>query len=249
MGATSDFNLVQRVTVEVKSVTPNGTLWLNSPMNYASPSISDHTLGGSGMLAIFCDLAKIDQADFRPWLMEDMFQARINIGFNACASFDRLSGDGSPYVTLYEMPSLGHLYGEPYQALRRVRNGRDAEYHRKFLVPERYTLSWTGPQLGLKINDRENGFAPYIYIDRFSLSANDIQAFNMWFIGTYLPALAQMPGVLEVRRYLAMEGSPTHFVLHELAHTEVVKSKEWESVRTESIRGTSALYGRVIDAS
>ncbi|MFC1665120.1 hypothetical protein ACFL17_05825, partial [Pseudomonadota bacterium] len=156
---------------------------------------------------------------------------------------------GSPYVTLYEMPSLGHLYGGPYQALRRVRNPRDADYHQKFRNPERYTLSWTGPELGSENRGRENGFAPYVHIDRFKLPEREVQTFNMWFVGNYLPSLAKIPEVIRTRRYLAMEGSPIHFVLHEFSHSTVVKGAEWKSLRTEFSGGTSGLYRRVIHAN
>jgi len=214
-------------------------------MTSAAPRKNDIPLGGSGMLAIFCDLAPEDQADFRPWLSEDMFPARIDIGFNACASFDRVSGSGPEFVTLYEMPSLGHLYGEPYQALRRVRNPRDAAYHQKFRNPARYTLSWTGPEL----SSNSTGFSPFIFIDRFDLADRDIQDFNMWFTGSYLPALGKLTGVHRVRRYLAMEGAPQHFVLHEFEDAADADIEEMADLRSRFENSISALYKQIVSAS
>ena len=207
-------------------------------------TLSDSPQTGSGMLAVFCDLALEDQADFRPWLTEDMFPARVKIGFNVCASFDRISGMGPEFVTLYEMPSLGHLYGEPYQALRRVRKPRDAAYHEKFQNPERYTLSWSGPEL----SEKSAEFAPYIYVDRFDLVDSAAQDFNIWFVGTYLPALAKLPSISRVRRYLSMEGTPKHFVLHEVSDKAVLDSADWQSARVEIAEATSALYKCIIQA-
>ena len=215
-------------------------LWLTRAMK----KLNDNPQGGSGMLAVFCDLAKEDQADFRPWLSEDMFPARVEIGFNACASFDRVQGDGPEFATLYEMPSLGHLYGEPYQGLRRVRNPRDAAYHEKFQNPARYTLSWSGPEL----SEIPEGFAPYIYADRFELAEDAAQDFTMWFVASYLPALADLDGVKRVRRYLAMEGTPKHFVLHEFADEAVSESADWQNARTNMTEATSALYKRIVQA-
>lgn len=196
------------------------------------------------MLAVFCDLAVEDQADFRPWLTEDMFPARIAIGFNACASFDRVQGDGPEFVTLYEMPSLGHLYGEPYQGLRRVRGPRDAAYHEKFQNPERYTLSWTGPE----ISENKSSFTPYIFVDRFNISEGDTQAFNIWFVSVYLPALIEVAGVVRVRRYLSMEGTPKHFVLHEFSDAAVLETAGWQKVRSEMKDATSALFERIVQS-
>lgn len=198
------------------------------------------------MLAIFCDLAEEDQADFRPWLTEDMFPARIQIGFNACASFDKVNGDGPSFVTLYEMPNLGHLYGAPYQALRRERKPRDTAYHKKFQNLERYTLSWTGPELSPETNDSINGFSSYIHIDRINLPEGEIEKFNIWFIDTYLPSLAEIQGLLRTRRYLAMEGVSPHFVLHEFSDASVVESSEWLRIRNYFHRGKTSFYKRVI---
>jgi hypothetical protein len=207
--------------------------------------LNDLPLGGSGLLAIFCDLKDEDQTDFRPWLSEDMFPARVEIGFNACASFDRISGAGPEFVTLYEMPSLGHLYGEPYQALRRVRKPRDAAYHDKFQNPERYTLSWSGPEL----SENTGGFAPYIYVDRFDLADSAAQDFNIWFVGTYLPVLSKLPSISRVRRYISMEGTPKHFVLHEFADEAILDSADWQSARSEMNEATSALYKSIVQAT
>ena len=206
--------------------------------------LNDTARSGTGLLAIYCDLAPKDQADFRPWLVEDMFPARMKIGFNGCASFDRLSGTGPEFVTMYEMPSLGHLYGEPYQALRRVRNPRDAAYHEKFQNPERYTLSWAGPEL----SSDTSGFTPYVAVDRFELAVDKAQSFNIWFVCTYLRALAKLSGVVRVRRYLSMEGTPSHFVLHEISNASVVESSAWSELRGEFRENTSGLYQRVVEA-
>jgi hypothetical protein len=204
--------------------------------------LTDLPRGGSGMLAVFCDLAEKDQLDFRPWLSEDMFPARVDIGFTACASFDRVSGDGPEFVTLYEMPSLGHLYGEPYQALRRVRNPRDAAYHEKFQNPERHTYSWTGPELSLDAD----GFAPYLYVDRFDIENENTQAFNIWFVGRYLPALSALEGLVRVRRYLSMEGAPKHCVLYEFSERNVAERQEWQNARRKISNAISALYVNVV---
>ena len=173
--------------------------------------LQDTALGGTGLLAIFCDLDAADQADFRPWLIEDMFPPRLEIGFTNCASYDRVTGDGQDFLTLYEMPSLGHLYGEPYQALRRNRKPRDAAYHEKFRNPDRYTLAWLGPEFSVG----GGPLAPFLQIDRFDLDVSRVQDFNIWFLGEYLPSLAGASGLTRVRRYLAMEGSPSQVILHE----------------------------------
>ena len=108
--------------------------------------VSDMPNNGSAMLAIFCDLSPEDQSQFRPWLLEDMFPARLKIGFRNCASFDLVKGEGPEFVTLYETPSLGHLYDVPYRALRELRTPRDAAYHKNFKTQSAIHLLGQGLQ-------------------------------------------------------------------------------------------------------
>lgn len=207
--------------------------------------LHDSPQGGSGLLAIFCDLDAPDRADFRPWLAEDMFPARKAIGFNACASYDRITGDGQQFLTLYEMPSLGHLYGEPYQALRRSRGPRDAAYHEKFRNPDRYTLARSGPELAGSGGDCQ-ALAPFIQIERFDLHACDIQTFNIWFVTAYPPMLAQQSDAVRVRRYLSMEGGVSHVVLHEATDATPLEDDGVGDLGVLPTQHQSGRYRRVI---
>jgi len=221
-------------------------------LNHDAPS------RGTGVLAMFVDLAAEPLAEFRPWLADDMFAARLEIGFHACASYDLIGAenvDNSPaqrHLTTYEMNSLGDLYGAPYQALRRVRDPRDAHFHQQFQNPDRYTLSWTGPE----ISGGDPGFAPFLHVDRFDLSADQAQSFNIWFVTDYLPRCLNVSGLVRLRRFIAMEGEPAHFVMHEFNDdtfiddplwAEARGANQWQNVIAKP--GGSASYQRIIDAA
>jgi hypothetical protein len=207
---------------------------------------------GTGILAMFVDLEPGPLAEFRLWLAEDMFAARLDIGFHACASYDLIGeSSGQKHLTTYEMNSLGDLYGEPYQGLRRVRDPRDAYFHEQFQNPDRYTLAWTGPE----ISGGESGFAPFMHVDRFDLTADSAQAFNIWFVTEYLHKCQNIPGLVRLRRFLAMEGAPAHFVMHEFSNADFIDDPTWAAARNadqwEKVNlhpGGSASYRRVIDA-
>lgn len=220
-----------------------------------SATLSATPRSGTGMLAVFTDLAKQDQAAFRPWLVEEMFAARMAIGFHAAGSFDLVAGDGPEFVTLYDAPSLGDLYGEPYQGLRRVRSPMDAAYHKKFRNPDRFTLGWTGAEISQA--GTGSRFMSDLFIDRFDLVDTTAQAFNIWFACDYLPSLAQLPGIARVRRYLTQEGSRAHFILHEFSDATVGgsaarESAEWAALRqkfeTDTAQRSSGQYRRVVHA-
>ncbi|MFT7475309.1 MAG: hypothetical protein ACI81L_002247, partial [Verrucomicrobiales bacterium] len=186
--------------------------------------IRSSSAAGTGLLAIFVDLDVDDRPGFRPFLAEDMFPPRRNIGLGPMASYDILEGEGQQFLTLYVAPSLGDLYGTPYQGLRYQRGERDALYHQKFRNQARFVAAWTGPEIS---PIEPELFSSHLLVDRIELSVDATQPFNMWFAGEYLPALAEVAGVTSVRRYLAVEGVPTHLVLYEVADPSVTHDAAW----------------------
>ena len=216
---------------------------------------------GSGLLAVFCDLAPEHLDEFRPWLAEDMFPPRMAIGFGPAASFD-LAPELSPgpqagactpqsHVTLYVTPGLSDLYGAPYQGLRVERAPRDAAYHNQRMQNQaRYVASRLGG-----IESGEPAFAPFILIDRFDLAPDGIQAFNIWFETAYLPTCAGLPGLMRVSRYLAMEGDCRHLLVHEFASGEGLADPRFGEMRNAGqwdhcrfAPGAPATYRKVIEA-
>lgn len=221
------------------------------------------------MLAVFCDLDVQWHREFREWLRDDMMPARMRIGFAAAASYDLISGAAAdcaspePFVTLYETASIGDLYGAPYQGLRANRDPRDIDFHARFIRPARYTLSWVGPELvyGSSPPPASTGagsgarFAPVAVFDRFELPESAVQDFNLWYMTQHLPNLAAIPGLARVRRYLAMEGSPRHVVVHELDSHEELDSPPWLASRAammdhmgKASRHVAGAYSRVVVA-
>ncbi len=222
-------------------------------MDQDSTASSDQ---GRGMLAIFCDLEEKWRDEFRSWLAEDMFPARLAVGFPCCASYDAVPDMGGgthvgvpEFLSLYEAPALADLYGEPYQALRRNRDLRDASFHERMMGMERYSLVHTGNDAG------GGGFAPFVFVDRFDLRPEDVQAFNVWFVTEYLPWCAKLSGLIRVRRYLAMEGAPRHFILHEFEDSSFHEDAVWKALRNAKewglagmTYGSPGFYGRAVQA-
>ena len=216
--------------------------------------ISDIATQGTGMLAMFVNLDPRWVDDFRIWLKEDMFTARMDIGFRACASYDLLSETDDKslnpaFLTVYETASLGVLYSEPYQALRRNRDTKDAAFHQRFLDAERYILSWVGQELSAGTP----GFLPFVYVDRFDLTTKNVQKFNQWFIDEYLPGCEGIESLVRLRRYTTIEGNRKVFVFHEFDDISAINDKAWNKLRGNKVwknvasdPGRSAAYRRVI---
>ena len=168
--------------------------------------LTNKPANGSGLLAIFCDLDPKDQKEFHPWLLNEMFPARLKIGFNSCASFKKISGDGQKFLTLYEVDDIISLYDRPYQKLRENRSPLDTKFHESFMNPSRYILTLIPPL----IEKDHSGFLDYVKITRENIARTDIQKYHSNFI-TEINNL----DLLLLRRYITVEGEHDNFTIIE----------------------------------
>ena len=168
--------------------------------------LTNKPANGSGLLAIFCDLDPKDQKEFHPWLVNEMFPARLKIGFYSCASFEKISGDGQKFLTLYEVDNIVSLYDKPYQKLRENRSPLDTKFHERFINPSRYTLTLIPPS----IEKDHSGFLDYVKITRETITGADVQKYHSNFI-----AKINNLDLLPLRRYITIEGEHDNFTIIE----------------------------------
>ncbi len=168
--------------------------------------LTNKPANGSGLLAIFCDLDPKDQKEFHPWLLNEMFPARLKIGFNSCASFEKLSGDGQKFLTLYEVDDIISLYDRPYQKLRENRSPLDTKFHESFINPSRYILTLIPPLL----EKDHSGFLDYVKITRETITGANVQKYHSNFI-----AKINNLNLLPLRRYITVEGEHDNFTIIE----------------------------------
>ena len=193
--------------------------------------LTNKPINGSGLLAIFCNLNKEDQNEFHPWLLNEMFPARLKIGFNSCASFEKIDGDGQKFVTLYEVDNIVYLYDKPYQKLRENRSPLDAKFHKSFLNPSRYTLQLIPPS----IEKDKKGFLNYIKISRQNINSFDIQKYYSNFISNI-----HDQNTLPIRRYINVEGEHNNFT--------IIESDEIDKLNEHQVDNDLSSYDNKINA-
>ena len=199
--------------------------------------LTNKPVNGSGLLAIFCDLDPKDQKEFHPWLVNEMFPARLKIGFNSCASFEKISGDGQKFLTLYEVDSIVSLYDRPYQNLRENRSPLDTKFHKSFINPSRYILTLIPPS----IEKDHSGFLDYIKITRETITGTDVQKYHSNFI-TKINNLNQLP----LRRYITIEGEHHNFTIIEAKEINKIIDQDIDNKISFTNNQIDALYSRVI---
>ena len=199
--------------------------------------LTNKPANGSGLLAIFCDLDPKDQKEFHPWLLNEMFPARLKIGFNSCASFEKLSGDGQKFLTLYEVDDIISLYDRPYQKLRENRSPLDTKFHESFMNPSRYILTLIPPL----IEKDHSGFLDYVKITRENITGADVQKYHSNFI-TNINNL----GLLPLRRYITVEGEHDNFTIIEADEINKIIDLDINNKISSSNNQIDALYKREI---
>ena len=199
--------------------------------------LTDKPANGSGLLAIFCDLDPKDQKEFHPWLLNEMFPARLKIGFNSCASFEKISGEGQKFLTLYEVDDIISLYDRPYQKLRENRSPLDTKFHESFINPSRYTLTLIPPLL----EKDHSGFLDYVKITRETITGADIQKYHSNFI-----AKINNLNLLPLRRYITVEGEHDNFTIIEAEEINKIIDLDIDNKISFSNNQIDALYKRKI---
>ena len=199
--------------------------------------LTNKPANGSGLLAIFCDLDPKDQKEFHPWLLNEMFPARLKIGFNSCASFKKISGDGQKFLTLYEVDNIVPLYDRPYQKLRENRSPLDTKFHESFMNPSRYILTLIPPL----IEKDHSGFLDYVKITRENIARTDIQKYHSNFI-TKINNLDLLP----LRRYITVEGEHDNFTIFEVEEINKIIDLDIDNKISSSNNKIDALYKREI---
>ncbi len=199
--------------------------------------LTNKPANGSGLLAIFCDLDPKDQKEFYPWLVNEMFPARLKIGFNSCASFEKISGDGQKFLTLYEVDDIVSLYGRPYQKLRENRSPLDTKFHESFINPSRYILTLIPPS----IEKDHSGFLDYVKITRETITGANVQKYHSNFI-TKINNLNLLP----LRRYITVEGEHHNFTIIEAKEINKIIDQDIGDKISSSKSQIDALYKREI---
>ena len=199
--------------------------------------LTNKPANGSGLLAIFCDLDPKDQKEFHPWLLNEMFPARLKIGFNSCASFEKISGDGQKFLTLYEVDNIVSLYDRPYQKLRENRSPLDTKFHKSFINPSRYILTLIAPL----IEKDHSGFLDYVKITRETITGANVQNYHSNFI-TKINNLNLLP----LRRYITVEGEHDNFTIIEAEEINKIIDLDIDNKISSSNNQIDALYKREI---
>jgi antibiotic biosynthesis monooxygenase (ABM) superfamily enzyme len=184
------------------------------------------TGSGTGLLAIWTDIAPESEAEFNEWYDNEHIAQLLGVpGF--------LSGrrnqavDGKPkYIAIYELADEDVLKGD---AFRQVREN-PTTWTKKMVAQFRNTQRGVFKQI-FSHGNRPAKDSEFALTVRLNTPADHENDFNEWYNGDHVPALVGVPGVYCARRYIALEGDPKYLAVYEMRDGEIPKTPEWERAR------------------
>ncbi len=187
-----------------------------------------------GLLAGSVDFTNAAEDEFHDWLDTEHIPEREHLP--GVLKVVRWLGVENPKtsIVLYDLESLDVLKTPEYLAVsfnhftpwsRRMLFGNKTKRITRFACEQ----IWPGDHMA---PDEAGGLAVFA----MNVSAEHEDGFNSWTDGEHIPAIAAVPGVLCVRRYMSHAGDGEKFVTHKyvtLIHMEspeVAQSSAWRNV-------------------
>lgn len=177
----------------------------------------------SSAMIVVMDYSPVPRDEFDDWLDLEHIPQRLALpGFTGTERW--LAADGSPTsVVVYELESLAVLASEPYKG---VTGPNLTPWSRRIIgrcSRRRYEADLTMRLVKPGV-ERANG----LLVVAMNVEAAAEEEFGRWYEEEHLPALFELPGVLDARRYRAVVGEQRHIAMYHLADPDVQASAAWK---------------------
>jgi hypothetical protein len=188
---------------------------------------------GTGLLMAWTDVDPAHEDEFNRWYdTEQIGRLTAVPGFLSGARYRALRG-GPKYLAMYELEDHSVLRSAAYiDAVRSQPPTRRATVlpgttGRNFLLNGYRQIfpARTHPA------DDPIELPRYLQMGRISIMASMEEEFNDWYNSCYIPGYLKVPGVIQARRFVAIEAEPKYLTVYEFENPSVPDSKEWMVAR------------------
>ena len=173
------------------------------------------------------DVEPASEAALNDWYDQRHVPQRAAVpGFLTARRWEALEG-GPKYLALYDLAGLEVLQTPEYKALSQppLRTEADAEMAKTFKNPVRVVMSQVA-QAG-SADAPAPGAIKGLLVVSLQPEAGYEDEFNDWYTMEHIVYGARVPGLLRVRRFKAVEGTPAYLALWELADPNIPNTQPW----------------------
>ena len=188
---------------------------------------------GTGLLMVWTDIDPEFETDFSSWYDGEHLPRMLQIsGFSSAGRYEAVKG-GPKYLAIYELEdhnvlrSSAYLDSQKYQPSAARQKSGTSRIGRNFL---RNAYRQIFPVHTNPIEQTVE-MAPVLQMGRIDVSNAVEEEFNDWYNTVYIPGYLTVPGCINARRYVAVEGQPKYLTLYEFENTGVPESEAWNRVR------------------
>ncbi len=188
---------------------------------------------GTGLLMVWTDIDPEFETEFNRWYDEEHLPRMLQIsGFLNAGRYEAVKG-APKYLAIYELEdhnvlcSSAYLNSQKYQPSAARQKSGTSRIGRNFL---RNAYRQIFPVHTNPIEQTVE-MAPVLQMGRIDVSSAVEEEFNDWYNTVYIPGYLTVPGCLNARRYVAVEGQPKYLTLYEFEHERVPESEAWNRTR------------------
>ncbi len=188
---------------------------------------------GTGLLMAWTDIDPAHEAEFNRWYDEEHINHLLEVpGFLSAGRYRALKG-GPKYLAMYELEdhnvlrSAAFLDTVRYQPTARRASTSPSAHGRNFL------LNGYRQIFPAKTDPAHNptDLPRYLQMGRMDIMASMEEEFNDWYNTCYIPGYLQVPGVIRVRRFTAIEAQPKYLTVYEFENPSVPETAAWNTAR------------------
>jgi len=180
-----------------------------------------------GLLAAWLKVPAEADEEFNDWYnTEHLSQIASVPGFLNGRRY-RAIADDPWYLALYDLEAPGVIFDAPFQKVIADPTPWSRRMKRHY-GPNRIRNTY---ETVLSLGDPAPPASPWVFMAKIEIDPAVEAEFNEWYSEEHAPALAAVPGVARVRRFVAAEGEPKYAAIYELASPEVLETEAWAHAR------------------
>ncbi len=188
---------------------------------------------GTGLLMVWTDVDAEYEPEFNRWYDGEHMQRLAGVpGFLAGARYVALKG-GPRYLAMYELEDHNVLKSAAFLDIVRYQPSASRQRVSGGHIGRNYILNAYRQIFPSRTHpiDCPQEMAPYLQIGRMSIPQAFEDEFNAWYNTAYIPPFLKVPGVLNARRYTAIECEPKYMTIYELSRPDVAETAPWNEAQ------------------
>jgi len=188
---------------------------------------------GTGLLMVWADIDPEYEAEYHRWYDEEHIAHLLAVpGFLSAGRYVALKG-GPKNLALYELETADVLRSAAFLDGVRFRPSSRRVAASGGTIGRNYLINGYRQIFPVHTNPVEmtQGPAPFLQMGRIDIPAVIEDEFNDWYNTAYIPPYLAVPGCINARRYVAIDGQPKYLTLYEFENAHVSESEPWAKVR------------------